>query len=128
MREMGKRLGYCKVCEKEVLKPRRRAMNDMYFNVWILTIISSLGFALIPFLIYRYLILKKKNCPSCKNKISFYNSKEDFPDPKAQINRIIQTIHQEQSEKDNKISCPYCQEEISNQEYICPICGTTIKE
>ncbi|MFX0021727.1 MAG: hypothetical protein ACFE9S_05335 [Candidatus Hermodarchaeota archaeon] len=125
---MRKKFSFCPVCEREVLKPRRRAMNDMYFNVWILTIISSLGFALIPFLIYRYFLLKKKVCPTCKNKVDFYNSKEDFPDPKTQITRILQTIEQEQSEKDNKISCPYCQEEISNQEAICPICGTIIQE
>ena len=100
----------------------------MYFNVWILTIISSLGFALIPFLIYRFFILKKRICPICKNRIEFYNSKEDFPDSKTQINRILRTIEQEQSEKDSKINCPYCQEEISNQEAICPICGTTIQE
>ncbi len=128
MREMGKRLGYCISCEKEVLKPRRRGMNDMYFNVWILTIISSLGVALIPFLIYRYFILKKKVCPTCKNKIDFYNSKQEFPDPKTQITRIVQTIEQEQSDKNDVINCPYCQEEISIQETICPICRTTIQE
>ena len=71
---------------------------------------------------------EKKVCPTCKNRIDFYNSKEDFPDPKTQITRILQTIEQEQAEKNDKINCPYCQEEISNQEAICPICGTTIKE
>ncbi|MDX1797287.1 MAG: zinc ribbon domain-containing protein [Candidatus Lokiarchaeia archaeon] len=125
---MRKKFAFCPICGKEVLKPRRRAMNDMYFNVWILTIISSLGFALIPFLIYRFFILKKRICPICKNRIEFYNSKEDFPDSKTQINRILRTIEQEQSEKDSKIKCPYCQEEISNQETICPVCGTTIQE
>ena len=125
---MRKKFAFCPTCEKEVLKPRRRAMNDMYFNVWILTIISSIGFALIPFLIYRFFILKKRICPTCKSRIEFYNSKEDFPDPKTQINRILRTIEQEQSEKDNKINCPYCQEKINSQEPICPICGTTIQE
>jgi hypothetical protein len=123
-----KKFSFCPVCEKEILKPRRRAMNDMYYNVWILTIISSLGFALIPFLIYRYFILKKKVCPTCKNRLDFYHSKEEFPDPKTQITRILQTIELEQSEKDTKINCPYCHEEISKQETICPICGTTIQE
>ncbi len=122
------RFAYCKTCEKEVLKPIRRAMNSMYYNVWIVTIISSFGFALIPFLIYRYFILKKKNCPTCKNKIDFYNSKEEIPEPRAQIARILQAIEQEKSEKDEMITCPYCQEEISNREIVCPICGTTIKE
>jgi uncharacterized protein with PIN domain len=128
MREMGNKFAFCSNCNKEIFKAKRRAMNDMYFNVWILTIISSLGVALIPFLIYRYLFLKKKICPTCKNRIEFYKSKEEFPDPKTQITRILQTIEQEKSEKDDTITCPYCQEEISIQETICPICGTTIKE
>ncbi len=123
-----KRFAYCNNCEKEILRPRRRSMESMYYNVWILTIISSLGFALVPFLIYRFVILKKNICPTCKNRVDFYRSREEFPEPKAQITRILQTIEQEKAEKEEIINCPYCQEEISNQEIKCPNCGTFLKE
>ncbi|MFX0002897.1 MAG: hypothetical protein ACFE9C_11835 [Candidatus Hodarchaeota archaeon] len=125
---MVKNFAYCTKCEKEVLKPKRRTMDSMYYNVWILTIISSLGIALIPFLIYRYVILKRKICPTCHQKLEFYNSKEEFPEPKAQIARILQTIEQEKNEKEKSIICPYCQEEIKTDGVICPACGSTIKE
>ena len=128
MREMGKNFAYCDNCEKEILKPKRRTMDNMYYNVWILTIISSLGIALVPFLIYRYVILKRKLCPTCQNRLDYYNSQEEFPEPRAQIARILQTIDQEKTEKEERIICPYCQEEILNQGTVCPICGTTIKE
>ncbi|MFW9952173.1 MAG: hypothetical protein ACFFKA_18790 [Candidatus Thorarchaeota archaeon] len=125
---MRKNFAYCNHCEKEILKPKRRAMDSMYYNIWILTIISSLGIALIPFLIYRYVILKRKICPTCHHKLEFYKSKEDFPEPKAQIARILQTIEQEKTEKEKSIICPYCREEIKNYETTCPSCGSTIKE
>ena len=128
MRGMGKNFAYCNNCEKEILKPKRRAIDTMYYNVWILTIISSLGIALIPFLIYRYIILKKNYCPNCKKKLDFYNSKKEFPEPKVQIARILQTIEQEQKEKEEYIICPYCQEKVIIHKKICPICGSTIKE
>jgi hypothetical protein len=128
MREMGNKFAYCSTCDKEILKPKRKTMDSMYYNVWILSIISSLGFALIPFLIYRYFILKKNLCPTCHNKIEFYNSREEFPEPRAQIARILQSIEQEKYEKEQRIICPYCQEIISNQITVCPHCGTTVKE
>jgi hypothetical protein len=99
----------------------------MYYNVWILTIISSLGIALIPFLIYRYFYIKKNICPTCKNKVNFYKTREEFPDPKAEITRILQTIEEERIEEEN-LNCPYCQEEISAQEIKCPSCGASLKE
>lgn len=128
MREMGKNFAYCNNCEKEILKPVRRSIDSMYYNVWILTIISSLGFALIPFLIYRYFLLKRNICPTCKNRLELYSSPEEFPEPKAEIARILQTIEQEKMEKDQDIICPFCQEEVSNQESICPNCGSSLKE
>jgi len=128
MREMGKNFAYCNNCSKEIFKAKRKSMDSMYYNVWILTIVSSLGFALVPFLIYRYFILKKNLCPTCQKKLEFYSSREEFPEPRAQITRILQTIEQEKKEKEESINCPYCKEVISNQEEICPNCGSSLKE
>jgi len=127
MREMGKNLAYCVNCKKEILKAKRKPIDSMYYNVWILTIISSLGIALIPFLIYRFFYLKKNICPTCKNTVDFYRNREEFPDPKAQITRILQTIEQEKIEEES-LNCPYCQEEISTLETNCPNCGASLKE
>lgn len=103
-------------------------MESMYYNVWILTIISSLGLALVPFLIYRYFWLKRNICPTCQNRLEFYSSPDEYPDPKAQIARILQTIEQEKMEKEQDLVCPFCQEVVSNQESICPNCGSSLKE
>jgi len=118
---------YCPSCEKEILKPKRKSIDSMYYNIWVLTIISSLGFALIPFIIYHFIILKKNLCPTCQNRLDFYSSPEEFPEPKAQIARILQTIEQEKGKKEQKYNCPYCQEELSYQASICPNCGSSLK-
>jgi hypothetical protein len=123
-----KKFAYCSNCEKEIFKAKRKSIDSMYYNVWIVSIISSLGLALIPFIIYRYGILKKNLCPICKNKLDFYSSREKIPEPKAQITRILQTIEQEKKEKDINKMCPYCQEEISRLVEICPNCGSILKE
>ncbi|MFX1418332.1 MAG: zinc ribbon domain-containing protein [Promethearchaeota archaeon] len=44
------------------------------------------------------------------------------------MTRILQTIEQEKKEKEESITCPYCKESISNQEEICPNCGSSLKE
>lgn len=103
-------------------------METMYYNVWILTIVSSLGLALVPFLIYRYFWLKRNICPTCQNRLEFYSSPDEYPDPKAQIARILQTIEQEKMEKEQDLVCPFCQEVVSNQGSICPNCGSSLKE
>ena len=119
---------YCNKCEKEIFNPKRKSFDSMYYNVWILAIIASLGLGLIPFLIYHYIILKKEFCPNCQNQLNFYNSREEIPNPKAEISRILEVIEQEKKEKEVKINCPYCQEEISTQETICSNCGASLKE
>ncbi len=123
----SKKFAYCNICEKEILKPRRKSIENMYINIWILAIISSLGFALIPFLIYRYIISKKVICPNCKNQLDLYNSHEKIPDPKVQINRILQAIEDEKKEE-NKVYCPYCKQEILEEVEICPSCGANLIE
>jgi len=131
MREMGKnkKFAYCNNCDKEIFKPIRKSMDSMYYNVWILAIFSSLGFAIPPFLIYRYIILKKDICPYCRNQLNFYSSREEIPEPRAEIARIIQSIEQEKRDiEEEKVYCPYCQQEMNKIEDICPNCGASLKE
>ena len=123
----NKKFAYCSKCEMEVSKPERKSIENMYINIWILAIISSLGFALIPFLIYRFLILKRNICPNCKNQLNLYNSREKIPDPKAQINRILQVIENEKREEE-KVYCPYCKQEVLEKAEICPSCGADLIE
>ncbi|MFW9988515.1 MAG: hypothetical protein ACFFC3_07655 [Candidatus Odinarchaeota archaeon] len=127
---MGKnrRFAYCNNCEKEIDKPKRKSFDSMYYNIWILVIISSLGFGIIVFLVYHFVIIKKDLCPYCQNRLDFYNSQEEIPEPKAEIARILHTIEQEKHLTPNKTNCPFCQEEIKSQELICPKCGSSLKE
>ncbi|MFW9999390.1 MAG: hypothetical protein ACFE9Q_16135 [Candidatus Hodarchaeota archaeon] len=122
-----KRFAYCKNCEKEIFKPKRKSIENMYINIWILAIISSLGFALAPFLIYRYGILKRDICPYCHNHLSFYSTREEIPEPKTQIVRILQKIEDEKKEKE-QVYCPYCKQEIMKDTEICPSCGAQLIE
>ena len=125
----NKNFAYCNNCEKEIFRPKRKSIDSMYYNVWILAIVSSLGFALVPFLIYRYVILKKEICPYCQKQLDFYSSREEIPEPRALIARIIQTIEQEKRDiEEEKVYCPYCQQEMNKQEDICPNCGASLKE
>ena len=130
MRKMGKkwRFAYCSNCEKEIDNPKRKLFDSMYYNVWILVIIASLGLGIIAFLVYHYVIIKKNLCPNCQNQLKFYSSRDEIPEPKAEITRILQTIEQEKQLRNNKVNCPFCQEEIRNQEIICPKCGASLKE
>ncbi len=125
---------YCINCEKEV-KPKRKPMDNMYINVWVLILIFSLGLGFIPFLIYFLVILKKNLCPNCKSQVKFYVTREEIPDPKSQIIRILKTIENEKKEKEdsiqeelNLIFCPFCKKEISKQIEICPNCGSSLEE
>ncbi|NVM38068.1 MAG: hypothetical protein HWN81_20910 [Candidatus Lokiarchaeota archaeon] len=122
------RFAYCSNCEKEIVNPKRKSFDSMYYNIWILVIIASLGFGIIAFLVYHYVITKKNLCPNCQNQLEFYSSREEIPEPKAEITRILQTIEREKQLRTNKVNCPFCQEEISSQEPICPKCGTSLKE
>jgi len=123
----NKKFAYCSNCEKEIFKPRRESIENMYINIWILAIISSLGFALIPFLIYWFLILKRNVCPNCRNQLNLYSTREEIPDPKAQIDRILKAIENEKREEE-KIYCPYCKQEILEKAEICPNCGAELME
>ncbi|KKN02986.1 hypothetical protein LCGC14_1112160 [marine sediment metagenome] len=119
---------YCDNCEKEV-KPKRKPIDGMYINVWILLIISSLGFGIIPFLIYRYLYLKKNLCSICNSQVEFYALLDEIPEPKSQIIRILKTIEDEKKIKEeDSIFCPFCQKGINTHLEVCPNCGSSLKK
>ena len=135
------KFAYCDNCEKEV-KPKRKSIEDFHINIWIFVIIFSLGFGIIPFLIYRYIVLKKNNCPNCNSQVKFFNSQEELPDPKSQIIRILKTIDDEKKEKELENEelkeqelkeqeftfCPFCQIELQKHLSICPNCSSSLEK
>jgi len=124
-----KKYAYCDKCEKEVLFPKRKSLEGMQINIWILATLASLGFAIIPFLIYRYKILKKDRCPKCESQLDFYSSRDEIPEPKAQITRILKSIEEEKKVLDEIPEyCPYCKQEIMKNVERCPNCGANLKE
>ena len=132
---MGKKkpYAYCTTCEKEISKPQRKSMDNMYYTVWILIIIASIGFAIIPLLIYQFIIKKKIFCPNCDSILVFYSTPEESPEPKTQIERILKTIETEKKEKEegetdeDYMFCPFCQKEITKQAEFCPNCGSKVE-
>lgn len=134
---MGKKkhYAYCPECEREILNPKRKSMDKMYYTIWVLIILASMGFAVIPLLIYRFIVNKNFFCPNCDSKLIFYNSPEESPEPKTQIERILKTIEMEKKEKEEHepekpdeeyIFCPFCQKELTKQTKVCPNCGTRL--
>ena len=115
---------YCKTCRKPV-KPKRKIESDLYYHIWIMAIIASLGFLLPIFLIYHYHYKKKMYCGYCFNKIKFYDNPNKFPGSKAQLERIIEEI---ESEKTDIILCEFCHEEIDKKSLTCPYCGARLQK
>jgi RNA polymerase-binding transcription factor DksA len=129
-----KKFAYCNQCEKEISNPKRKPLDSMHYTIALLLVISSLGFAIIPLLVYYFYIRKKIYCPNCESILEFYSSPDKSPDPKKQINRVLKQIEVEKQERElvNKIEpqffCPYCQKEISENADSCPNCGVNLKE
>ena len=117
---------FCKKCGKQS-KPVRKIEYDLYYHLWIISCVASLGILVPVFLIFHFKYKKKQFCGICSNKIKFYDSPDKFPGSKAQINRIVTEIN------DNKIEyvlCDYCHEKIEKDSVFCKVCGAklTIKE
>ncbi|MFX1236265.1 MAG: zinc-ribbon domain-containing protein [Promethearchaeota archaeon] len=115
---------FCKKCGKEV-KPTRRINNDLYYHIWVIGIVASLGIALPIFLIYHFYFKPKNYCPRCHNSVKLYKSRDKFPGSKAQIHRIVKEID---NKKIQYISCTYCHEKIDEKSIFCPICGTPLEK
>ena len=115
---------YCKSCRKSV-KPQRKITNDLYFHLWIVASIASLGILLPVFLFYHFHVKKKEYCGYCHNKIKFYDSPDKFPGTKAQLERIVKEIR---SEKPDLIHCPFCHEIIDKKSITCPFCKVSLQK
>jgi uncharacterized paraquat-inducible protein A len=132
--EKKKKFAYCNHCEKEIANPKRKPLDSMYYTLALLLIISSLGFAIIPLLIYYFYIRKKIYCPYCESVLEFYSSPDESPDPRSEISRVLKQIEIEKEERElvntseSQFFCPYCQKEITKNADFCPNCGVNLKE
>jgi len=117
------KFAYCKKCRKET-HPVRIIKNPLYKRVWLITIVSSLGFALPIFIAYHYFVKKKAFCERCLLKVKFYDSLDKIPGSKEQVVRIVNTINMEE---DEPIYCKYCHEQIDKNSDKCPSCGANLK-
>ena len=115
---------YCKKCGKPS-KPVRDIKNDLYYHIWIISIVASLGFAFPVFLIYHYTIKKKKFCAICSNTIKLYESPDKFPGSVHQIERIVKEI---EVNKVEHVHCNFCHEKIDKNATICPSCGISMEK
>lgn len=118
-----KKFIYCKKCKRET-RPVRLIKKDLYYRVWGITIISSLGLALPIFILFHRFVKKKIFCERCLSKVKFYDSPDKIPGTKEQIVRIVDAINLE----DNvPIFCLYCHEEIDKNSDKCPSCGANLE-
>jgi uncharacterized paraquat-inducible protein A len=144
-----KKYAYCKYCKKSIENPRKKPMDSLYYTIWLIVIISTLGIALIPFLII-YKLKKKIYCPQCHSVLEFYDTKEQLPDKRPALEHIFDKIEEDKKQKEQlikkeeikekikkqkekkkeiieEIHCPYCHKVVENNILICPYCGVEIK-
>ncbi|MHA1490941.1 MAG: LITAF-like zinc ribbon domain-containing protein [Promethearchaeota archaeon] len=134
---------YCKICKKEVDRPIKRQMDSMEKTIWAIIILATLGFALIPFLIYRGIINKKQYCPYCGQKLKFSEKPLEKPEkkkkPRTPKEKVLEKIKKEEEpeeaeeiEKKPKKKKPTKAkvEEEAEEEIIkiCPYCGQKLKK
>ncbi|MFO8018222.1 MAG: LITAF-like zinc ribbon domain-containing protein [Promethearchaeia archaeon] len=125
---------YCPFCEREVV-PVKKKMNPLGKTIWTIIIISTLGFALIPLIIYLKFIKKRKHCPKCemevewKEKTQIGHPKEDYLLEEKEIEDKEEKKGKEDGEEDEEeeIYCPFCGSEINEDIVTCPYCKTVIK-
>ncbi|TFG04717.1 MAG: hypothetical protein EU539_10330, partial [Promethearchaeota archaeon] len=84
-----KKYAFCRYCMKPIMNPKRKSMDSLYYTIWIVIIIATLGIALIPFLIIRYL-KKKAYCPDCQSVLEFYETPYQFPDQRPPIEHVFE--------------------------------------
>jgi endogenous inhibitor of DNA gyrase (YacG/DUF329 family) len=141
------KVAYCPNCRKPIEKPKREKYEGFHLHIIILIIISTLGFALIPFLIYHFFIRPKKFCPDCGKRVDFYDSPEDFPPPKIPPHNLLERVERERKEKEEReklfqentkrpspireteyIKCPNCSRRIEKESLICEYCGVDLSK
>ena len=150
-----KKYAYCNSCNKPIKKPKKKSMEGFQLTIWSIIILSTLGLALIPFIIYRKLIVKRKFCPECGEIVVFYDTPQQFPGPAPALLNVLDKIEAEKKEKEKekevakvkevakekqqieekskaekreKVHCPFCHKTIDMGVTICPYCGVSLKE
>lgn len=130
---------FCPFCKREVA-PIKRPMDPLEKTIWTIVSISTLGFALIPLIIYLKFIKKRKYCPKCETEVRF----SDTPFNKPQIRQKTEEEKKKEKERekrekeekkaqekaeeeDEKIYCPFCGNELDKDIVTCPYCKTVIK-
>ncbi len=133
---------FCKICKKDVDKPIKKQMDSMEKNIWVIVILATLGFALIPFLIYRGMINKKQFCPKCLTKLKFSEKALEKPKkkkkPSTPKEKVLEKIKKEEEpeeaeemeEKPKKRKPTKAKGEEEEEEIIkiCPYCGQKLKK
>lgn len=155
MSEVNGIKAYCKYCQKEVM-PRKKKLDSFEITVWVVIIISTLGFALIPFLIYNK-FRKRIFCPNCFAKVELETKKQkqlevgvegaQEEEEKTQREQVMEkveeiehgrtsarspasttSIEEEIEEEDeDKRYCPFCGAEVSTDMATCPYCSTVLR-
>jgi hypothetical protein len=122
-----KKHAFCPHCLKEV-KPKRKKLDNFNWQILIIIIVSTLGLALIPFLIYYLVIRKKKYCPKCGSEVQYYDSPRDFP-KKIPVVNLLEKINSEKIDNDEVefMECYNCNQEIEKDSAVCPYCGVQLK-
>ncbi len=142
--------GYCNTCKKEVKNPSKKPMEAMEKTIWAIIIISTLGFAAIPLLIYHYGLKKREYCPTCglklgDKKIEVEPQKKEVETPTkstttktpkgrspkkaATKTKEKETEVEEEPKEKKRIICDYCGADLSEYEEelrICPNCGVDL--
>ncbi|MHA1725702.1 MAG: zinc-ribbon domain-containing protein [Promethearchaeota archaeon] len=149
---MGK-IAYCNNCNRVVEKPRRKPIDSFRLNIYIIIIIATLGFGLIPFLIYRLAFVKKNYCPDCQSKLRFYASRSELPGDTTPFLHLIERVEAEkkkgkfkketkkeevlrkvEEKKKKKVQaqefkyCPFCNKKLEKDATVCSYCGTQLDE
>lgn len=128
-KEIKIKYAYCAYCKKEIEHPKRRPLDELEKTVWVIIILSTLGFALPVFLLYLKYVRKRDTCPTCKALLDF--SEKPYEKPKELTDKSKEEKEKQQTkdkseEEEKQIYCPFCGHALTPPVDSCPYCQTTI--
>ena len=142
---MGKikiKYAYCDYCKREIPNPIRRPLDELEKTIVVISIIATLGFGGIAWLIYHYGIRKKNYCPDCESKLTLskdpfvtYRTTTEAATPKEKVLEKVEEVKKEkpvkeipeEEEEEDTIFCTFCGHELSEDYVTCPYCKTALK-